>query len=127
MSMRTRWFAGVVAIMAFVTVGAAQQTKSAAPAAQSKDAAAKETTWTGKISDAHCGAKKHSMSPDADCVTQCVKNGEYVFVGDKDKVYKIGNQKFVDLPKHAGHTVELTGTMKDDSITITKIAMPKAK
>jgi hypothetical protein len=119
MSSKARWFAGTVAILAFVSVGAGRVTL-----AQTKEAP-KPQTWAGKISDNHCGAKKHTMGTDAECVTACVKNGEYVFVGDKDKVFTIANQKFAELPKFAGQTVELTGTAEGDKITVTKIAAKK--
>jgi len=122
MRMKAAWLAAAVAVAAFVAVGSAQTMKSA----QAKEPAAKSMTWMGRISDSGCGANKHTMGPDADCVKMCVKGGSaYVFVGDKDKVFKIANQKFADLAVHAGHTVELTGTMKDDTITVSKIVMPK--
>jgi hypothetical protein len=35
----------------------------------------------------------------------------YVFIGDKDKVYNIANQDLAALKTHAGHEVEITGTM----------------
>jgi hypothetical protein len=108
--------------MAFVSVGAAGHART--DGAQDQ-AAPKETTWAGKISDAHCGAGKHSMGTAEECVTACAKNGGYVFVGDKDKVFKIANQKFADLAKFAGKDVELTGTAKDDTITVTKVAAKK--
>lgn len=90
-------------------------------------------TWTGKISDAMCGVEKHqgdgTMAGDHDCVAKCVKGGStYIFVNAADKkVYKIGNQDFAALVQHAGHTVTLTGELKNDTITVTKIAMPPAK
>lgn len=116
MSMRTGWFIGAVAIMAGVTVGSAQQGKPAP----------KSETWVGKISASQCGANAHSMGTPEECTAACVKNGgEYVFVGPKDKVFKIGNQKFTELPKFAGKAVDLTGTANGDTITITKIAAPK--
>ena len=88
-------------------------------------------TWTGKISDAMCGMEKHqgdgTMAGDHDCVAKCVKGGStYVFVVDK-KIYKIGNQDYAPLVQHAGHTVLLTGELKNDTITVSKIAMPPAK
>lgn len=122
MSTRARWFTGVVAIMAFVSVGAARQAKTS-DGAKSQDA--KATTLAGKISDSHCGAGKHSMKTPEECVAACVKDGQYVFVGDKDKVYKIANQKLPELAKFAGKDVELTGTVKEDTITVTKIAAKK--
>jgi len=121
MSSKARWFAGTVAILAFVSAGVGQQVTSA----QTKEAP-KAQTWAGKISDSHCGAKKHTMGKsEAECVTACVASGEYVFVGDKDKVFTIANQKFEDLKKFAGQTVELTGTAEGDKITVTKIAAKK--
>ena len=48
-----------------------------------------------------------------------------MLVGDKDKIYKIANQDFAGLKAHAAHNVTVTGTLKDDTITITKIDMPK--
>ncbi len=88
-------------------------------------------TWKGKVSDAMCGAKhaagEHGTKKmtDRECVESCVKGGAaYVFAVD-DKVFKIANQDFDGLKTHAGHEVMLTGDMKGDTITITKIEMPK--
>lgn len=52
---------------------------------------------------------------------------KYVFVGEGDKIYKIANQKFAGLTAHSGHTVNLTGTLKDDTITVARIEMPAKK
>lgn len=89
--------------------------------------------WTGKISDSMCGVKhaagEHGgkTTTDRDCTEECVKGGaKYVFVAG-DKVYKIANQGFAGLKTHAGHEVVLTGDMKDDTVTVTKIDMPKPK
>ncbi len=118
MKLQSKWVVAAFAFVAFVAV----QTVSAAP-----------ETWTGKLSDAMCGADHGAnggtMQKDHDCAVKCVKGGStYVFVNNADhKIYKISNQKFADLEKHAGHTVLLTGEMKDGSITVSKIAMPPAK
>ena len=89
-----------------------------------------EQTWTGKISDKMCGASHTGMGEkltDRECTQQCVKGGHpYVFVVDK-KVFAIANQKFEGLATHAGHTVLLTGQLKDSTITVSKIAMPKGQ
>jgi hypothetical protein len=88
--------------------------------------------WTGKISDAMCGVKHQNehgakKMTDRECTEACVKGGAaYVFVTG-DKVYKIANQDFAGLKTHAGHEVVLSGDMKDDTVTVTKIEMPKAK
>ncbi|MBA3296191.1 MAG: hypothetical protein H0U19_04590 [Acidobacteria bacterium] len=94
--------------------------------------AASGETWKGTITDSMCGLKhsadKHEgkTADHRACVQKCIKEGgEYVFVAG-DKLHKISNQKFAGLKVHAGHEVMLTGAMKDDVITVSKIAMPKA-
>lgn len=91
-------------------------------------------SWKGQISDAMCNAKHadgdHGTKKmtDQQCVEACVKGGaKYVFVGEGDKVYTIANQNFAGLKTHAGHSVTVSGTMKDDTVTIAKIEMPAAK
>lgn len=92
-------------------------------------AGAAPETWTGKISDSHCGARHKSMDgkkmADRECTEMCIKDGgKYVFVS-KGKVYQIADQKDAALATHAGHTVLLTGERKGDTITVSKIEMPK--
>jgi len=89
-------------------------------------------TWKGKISDAMCGSKhaggEHDgkKMTDRDCVEACAKKGAaYAFASD-GKVFKIANQDYAGLKAHAGHEVSLTGDMKGDTITVTKIEMPAA-
>jgi hypothetical protein len=89
-------------------------------------------TWKGTISDSMCAAK-HSAEKHGDkaadhraCVEKCVKGGQYVLVAG-DKVFKIANQDFADLKTHAAHEVVLSGEMKDDAITVSKIEMPQKK
>jgi hypothetical protein len=92
-------------------------------------AGAAPATWTGKISDSQCGAKHKVMDgkkmSDRECTEMCIKGGEkYVFVS-KGKIYQVADQKDAALATHAGHTVLLTGEMKGDTITVSKIEMPK--
>ena len=111
------------AIGALVVVGALV----AAPVS-----AQKEETWAGAISDSNCNGKhaadEHGKKlTDTDCTVACVKKGaKYVFVSD-GKVFKLANQNSKTIAAHAGHQVSLTGTMKGDTITATKITMPTAK
>ncbi len=86
----------------------------------------------GKISDSNCNAMhadgEHGTkkTTDRQCVEMCVKKeAKYVFVGEGDKVYKIANQDFAGLKTHAGHNVTITADTKDDTVTISKIEMPK--
>ena len=56
---------------------------------------------------------------------KCVDNGAKYVLLSGDRVYKIANQDFADLKAHAGHEVSVTGELKDDSITVSKIEAPK--
>ncbi len=88
---------------------------------------AADGSWTGYISDSHCGAKgavadeKH-----ADCAAKCVKEhgAKYVFVNDADKkVYAIDDQSKVAA--HAGHHVTVTGSVDGDNLKLGSISMAK--
>lgn len=76
-------------------------------------------TWTGYISDAHCGAKGNSADHAA-CAKKCVKGGEAPVLVVGDKVYSISNPKKV--AKFIGDKVTVTGTMTDDAIEIEKVS-----
>jgi hypothetical protein len=111
----------VVALAVVVSVSASAQQKPG------------EQTWKGTISDSNCkekhpaGEHDGKKMTDADCTGVCVKKGaKYVFVSD-GKVYQIANQNSKQIATHAGHEVELTGTMKGDSITASTLKMPAAK
>ena len=103
----------------------------------SASASAAEKTLTGTISDNMCAAKHDAAEEHggdakkmsaSDCVKACVgeHDAKYVFVSG-GKTYKIDNQDFADLKVHAGHKVALSGDMKGDTITVSKIEMPAAK
>jgi uncharacterized protein DUF5818 len=88
---------------------------------------AADQTWTGTISDKMCGADHKKMGgkmSDRDCTLACAKGGSpYVLVSD-GKVYQLTNHD-ADLRTHAGHTVNLSGELKGDTIRVSKIEMPK--
>ena len=88
------------------------------------------TTMNGMISDSACGAShakmmaehKDAKMTDRDCTLACVRNGgKFVFVS-KGKVYNIANQDLAGLQEFAGQTVSLTGDVKGESITVSKVA-----
>jgi len=94
-------------------------------------ATASAETFTGKISDAMCGKTHDTMTEhgakmsDKQCTVACVDHGStYVFVTG-DKILKVSNQNFADLKQFAGDTVTLTGDVKGDTVTVTKIAKAK--
>jgi hypothetical protein len=51
---------------------------------------------------------------------------KYVFVSG-GKTYQVANQDFAGLKDHAGHKVALTGEVKGDSVTVSKIDMGAEK
>ena len=77
-------------------------------------------TWTGTVSDSHCGAK-HATPGDAaaQCVTGCVKGGaQYVLVSG-GKVYELDAQdKFADF---AGKSVKVTGELNGMEIKVESV------
>lgn len=94
---------------------------------------AADQTWTGQISDSMCGVSHakmiagHPGMSEHDCTLACVKGGgKYVFVSD-GKVYNISNQSLASLQTNAGYAVRLTGQMKGDTITVSKIALSAKK
>lgn len=95
---------------------------------------AQQQTWSGKISDSLCGAVhpedadaagggKQGLPDEHDCTIACVRGGsKYVFLSE-GKTYQISNQDLALLTTHAGHSVKLTGELKGDTITVSKIEM----
>jgi len=78
-----------------------------------------DTTYTGVVSDSHCGAK-HSTPGAEQCVEGCVAGGaKYVLVSE-GKIYQLDPQeKFKGL---GGKGVKVTGTLKDDTITVSAVS-----
>jgi hypothetical protein len=104
--------------------------------------AATEQTWTGIISDSHCGALHRAdiehggkitareciVGRDGDaslpgCVSE--KNGAKFVVVVGDKVYQVANQGVKELRTFAADNVKVTGTLAGDTITISKIVASK--
>ena len=108
-----------VALAVVVSVSAARAQK------------APEQTWKGKISDSNCkekhpgGEHDGKKMTDADCTSVCLKKGaKYVFVSD-GKVFQLANQSSKTIAAHAGQQVELTGTLKGDTITAKQMKSTK--
>jgi hypothetical protein len=88
-------------------------------------ALAADQTLTGVVSDSQCGVK-HGMvnMSDRDCTQMCAAQGaQYVLISG-GKIYKLSNRA-ADLKTHAGHTVDLTGDVKKDTIIVSKVVMPR--
>src|SRR3954468_12331976 len=88
---------------------------------------AAEQTWVGEISDSACGAHHESGTenvpppPPKECVAACVRGGStYVLVVD-GKVLQIANQQLAGLADLPGGKVKVTGELKGDAVTISKV------
>ena len=85
----------------------------------------KANVYSGEISDSMCGLK-HMMSGTAkDCTDKCVGGGSKYVLADvaHGKVYQLSNQ---EKPKQfSGEKVNVTGTLKDDTIEVQSIEAAK--
>ena len=81
-------------------------------------------SWSGTISDAHCGAKHTAgAAADAKCVETCVKGGaDPVFVSD-GKVYKISADSADKVKAHYCHKVTVTDKMEGATVTVESVKM----
>jgi len=82
-------------------------------------------SWTGWITDEHCGAKGNSAEHKS-CAMKCAKehNAALVFYNNEDKkIYKLSDQKAA--MDNIGHEVTVTGEAKDGVITVSKIEPTK--
>ncbi len=86
-------------------------------------AGGKEGSWTGWVTDTHCGAKGQSTAH-AGCANKCVKEmgAKYALYNTADKkVYVLEPQdKAAD---HAGHHVTVKGEVEGDTIKVASIEM----
>ena len=92
--------------------------------------AAGTQSFTGKVSDAMCGAK-HSeagIAP-ADCVRACVQKGANyaLVVGDKVYTLKTSDKAAPDeLNKLAWEQAKVTGTASGDTISVKSVAVAES-
>jgi hypothetical protein len=86
--------------------------------------AAKAKTFTGTVSDSMCGAKHAMPGDDAACTRACVGKGSKYALVSGDKVYTLDTgdkAALATLDKQAGAKVTVTGTEKDNTITVTGV------
>ena len=79
-------------------------------------------TFTGTVSDAMCGAKH--MGPAAECTRGCVSKGSKYALVVGDKVYTLettDKAALATLDKQAGAKATVTGTEKDNTITVSSV------
>ena len=110
MTVRTR-NAGILLLSLLMIVGLAISTAFAAG-----------KTYTGTVSDAMCGAKH--MGAAAECTRGCVSKGSKYALVVGDKVYTLETSDkaaLATLDKQAGAKVTVTGTEKDNTITVSSV------
>jgi hypothetical protein len=86
--------------------------------------AARAQTFTGTVSDSMCGAKHAMPGNDAACTRACVSKGSKYALVSGDKVYTLDTSDktaLATLDKNAGAKVTVTGTEKDNTITVTRV------
>ncbi len=79
-------------------------------------------TWTGYVTDTHCGTHcqvTSNMAPDLKCIRLCVKRGSKYGIWSGNKVYVLDPQGLAS--KFAAKNVKVTGTMSAGTIRITSI------
>lgn len=83
-------------------------------------------SWTGWVTDDHCGAKG-AKAGHTECAKKCLEGGgKLVFYNNADqKLYQIDNQKLAE--ENLGHEVVVRGTLDGDKITVESIDMAKAQ
>jgi hypothetical protein len=86
---------------------------------------AASTTLTGMITDDMCGAK-HMMAgkSDPECIRACVREGAKFALLVGDKLYVLSGMNS-EVSALAGKKVTITGTVKDNTLTVATIQAAK--
>ena len=89
-------------------------------------ALAASESWTGWITDSHCGEKGANAKHTKACAEKCAKDGKIVFFNNGDKkIYQLDAAGAKLALEHVGHEVTVTGAVADGTITVEKIEMAK--
>lgn len=91
-------------------------------------AVAASKSYTGTVSDSMCGAKHAMPGDDAACTRACVSKGSKYALVVGDKVYTLETSNkaaLATLDKQAGAKATVTGTEKDNTITVTSVKAAK--
>jgi len=86
--------------------------------------AASGKSFTGTVSDSMCGAKHAMAGNDAACTRACVAKGSKYALVMGDKVYTLETSNkaaLATLDKQAGAKATVTGTEKDNTITVSSV------
>src|SRR3979411_2159927 len=86
--------------------------------------AAQGKTFTGTVSDSMCGAKHAMSGDDAGCTRACVSKGSKYALVVGEKVFTLdtdNKEALATLDKQAGAKVTVTGSDKDNTITVKSV------
>lgn len=115
---RTQLSAVILTILLCATTLFAQGNKTKT---KEKAAPARAVTMSGVVSDAMCGAK-HMMQDKsaAECTRECIKKGSKFALVSGDNLYVLDGHE-AELDKYAGQRVTVSGTLKDNTITVNSV------
>jgi hypothetical protein len=85
----------------------------------------KQSTYTGTVSDAMCGAHHIPGQEPAACTRACVKQGSMYALVVGSKVYKLKGGDATELDKLAGEKASVKGTLSGDTIEVASVAAAK--
>jgi hypothetical protein len=107
-----------------IVVAAVGMFEAMAVQSQAQDAGT-DTTLTGVVSDAACGAK-HSMTnmSAADCTRMCVKAGQGFALVVGDKTYNLLGDS-AELDKYAAQKVTVKGKLKGKTVAVGSVEPAK--
>lgn len=86
----------------------------------------KEQTWSGFVTDTHCGTNcqvTKNMTPDLKCIRSCVEKGSKYGLRTGNKVYVL--EPRAEAAKYAARNVMVTGTISGNIIDASSI-VPEA-
>jgi len=113
-------------VFAGVTAAIAGDESAQAAHEQEVDPIVPGQTFSGMITDAHCGSRHtDSRNSASECVRMCVRNGSRYVMVDGDKSYELAGpaDQFVRL---AGQRISLTGVVMGGAIKVSSITPPQA-
>jgi hypothetical protein len=87
---------------------------------------AQNKSFSGTVSDEHCGAKHAKASTAAEgCVEKCVSGGSKYVLVSHGKVYQLDDQdKFKGM---GGKSVTVTGSLSNNTITVADVSPSAGK
>ena len=91
-------------------------------------AGGKAQTYTGKVSDAMCGAHHMMEGGGADCTRACVGKGSKYALVSGEKVYILQSSDkaaIASLDKLLGAEAKVTGTLDGNTIQVASVAAAK--